>query len=104
MLSHIKKNDRVHVLTGKDKNKQGTVIEVLPKKGKVLIKDIALVTRHLKARKQGEVAEIKKQESYINISNVMLICTSCHKPARINAQFLENGKKVRICNRCKQIA
>ena len=51
MVARIKKNDTVIVLSGKDKDKKGTVIEVLPKKGKVLVKDIALVTRHVKAQK-----------------------------------------------------
>ena len=70
MVARIKKNDTVVVLSGKDKDKKGTVIEVLPKKGKVLVKDIALVTRHVKARKQGEVSGIKKEESYINASMI----------------------------------
>ena len=69
----IKKNDKVTVLTGKDKGKTGTVIEVLPKKGKVLVKGIAMVSRHAKAKKQGETSSIKKKESYINISNVMAV-------------------------------
>ena len=69
----IKKNDKVVVLTGRDKGKTGTVIEVLPKKGKVLVKGIAMVSRHAKARKQGETSSIKKKESYINVSNVMAV-------------------------------
>ena len=70
-MAHVKKNDVVFILTGKDKGKSGTVIEVLPKEGKVKVKGIALVTRHMKARRQGETSTIKKMESYINISNVM---------------------------------
>ena len=69
-MAHVKKNDVVFILTGKDKGKSGTVIEVLPKEGKVKVKGIALVTRHMKARRQGETSTIKKMESYINISNV----------------------------------
>ena len=61
MVARIKKNDTVVVLSGKDKDKNGTVIEVLPKKGKVLVKGIALKTRHVKARKQGDVPGIKKE-------------------------------------------
>ena len=70
MVARIKKNDTVVVLSGKDKDKKGSVIEVLPKKGKVLVKDVAIVTRHAKARKQGEVAGIRKEESYINASKL----------------------------------
>jgi len=103
MVARIKKNDTVVVLSGKDKDKTGTVIEVLPKKGKVLVKGIALVTRHVKARKQGEVSGIKKEEGYINDSIVMPVCISCKKASRINTKMMEDGKRVRVCNRCEEI-
>lgn len=102
-MSHIKKNDTVVVLSGRSKGEQGTVIEVVPEKGKVMVKGVALVTRHVKAKKQGDVSGIKKQESYLNISQVMPICPSCKKPARVNAKEQSNGKKARACNRCKEI-
>lgn len=72
----IKKNDTVFVLTGKDKGKQGVVIDILPKKGKVKVRGIAVITRHVKARRQGEVSAIKKEESYIDISNVKALAGS----------------------------
>lgn len=71
MKSKIKKGDLVHVLTGKDRGKKGVVIAILPKKGKVIVKDVALVTCHVKARKQGEISGIKREERFIHISNVM---------------------------------
>lgn len=76
---HIKKNDTVVILTGRDKGKQGTIIEVLPKKGKVKVRGIAIVTRHVKARRQGESPAIKKEESYIDISNVRSLSGSHEK-------------------------
>ncbi len=98
----IKKNDTVLVLTGRDKGKRGTVLEVVTDKGLVKVAGIAMVTKHYKARKQGEVSAIKKQEGYINASNVMLI-SSDKKPCRVNFKVLEDGKKVRVCNRTKEI-
>ncbi len=71
MKSRIKKGDQVYVLTGKDRGKKGIVIAILPKKDKVIVKDVALVTRHIKARKQGETSGIKREERFIHISNVM---------------------------------
>jgi|SRR5579862_6851051 len=103
MVAHVRKNDTVVVLSGRDKGEQGTVIEVLPKEGKVMVKGLAIVTRHVKPRKQGDVGGIKKQESYLNLSQVMLVCSSCKKPSRVNAKMLENGKKARVCNRCKEL-
>ena len=70
MKSCIKKGDSVFVLTGKDRGKKGVVIAILPKKGKVMVKDVAVVTRHVKAKKQGETSGIKREEQYIDISNV----------------------------------
>ena len=70
MKRRIKKGELVYILTGKDKGKKAAVIEILSKKGKVMVKGVALVTRHVKARKQGEVSGIKQQERYIDISNV----------------------------------
>jgi len=72
MKQHIKTGDLVYVLTGKDKGKKGAVMRVLPKKRKVMVKGVALVTRHQKARKQGEKSGIKKVERYIDMSNVMI--------------------------------
>lgn len=82
----IKKNDTVYILTGKDKGKQGTVIEILPKKGKVKVRGIAVVTRHVKARRQGEVSAIKKEESYIDISNVKALAGSQSKASRAKSE------------------
>ena len=103
MVSRVKKNDTILVLSGKDKAKQGEVIAILKKKSKVLIKGIALITHHVKARKAGEFSGIRKEESFINLSNVIPICTSCKKPCRVNSKLLDTGKRVRICNRCKEI-
>lgn len=103
MVARIKKNDTVVVLSGKDKGKKGTVIEVVPKKDKVMVKDVAVVTRHVKARKQGDVAGIKKEERYIKLSMVMPICSSCKTPCRVNTKVIEDNNRVRACNRCEEI-
>lgn len=72
-MAHVKKNDKVVILSGRDRGKTGSIIEVLPRKCKVMVKGINMVTRHVKARRQGEVAGIKKEEAYIHISNVKKI-------------------------------
>jgi len=102
-MARIKKNDTVLVIAGKDKGKKGTVAEVLPKKGKVLVQGVNVVIRHAKARKQGDVAGIRHEERPFDISNVLPVCGSCKKPSRIGQKVLEDGKKVRICARCKEI-
>lgn len=101
-MNRIKKNDTVLVLTGRDKGKKGTVLDVQSDKDLVKVAGIAIVTKHYKARKQGEVSSIKKQEGYIHASNVMLISTD-GKPCRVNFKVQEDGKKVRVCNRTKDV-
>ena len=73
MNQKVKKNSMVVVLTGKDKGKTGRVIAIFPKKNKVKVEGVAIVTKHAKARKPGEVSAIKKLESFIHISNVKSI-------------------------------
>lgn len=103
MLSSIKKNDQVQVIAGKDKGKQGSIIEVFPKKGKVRVKGVSIATKHVKPRRQGEAGGIVKSESLIDLSNVMLVCGACNKPTRVGTKIAEaSGKKIRMCRRCKQ--
>lgn len=100
-MMRIRKNDNVVVLTGKDKGKRGSVLVIDNKTGRVLVKGVAIVTRHVKPRRAGEIGGIKKQEAFIQMSNVMPLCSSCDKPCRINVKAAAGGEnKVRICNRC----
>ncbi|HVX01125.1 MAG TPA: 50S ribosomal protein L24 [Candidatus Babeliaceae bacterium] len=100
---NIKVNDRVVVLTGKDRGHQGLVLDILPKEGKILVKGIAIVTRHVKKRREGESSGVKRQESYIDISNVMPICHACNKPSRSKVIVSSEGVASRACNRCNNI-
>lgn len=103
MVARVRKNDTVVVISGKDKGVQGTLLEVLPKKNKALVKGASIVTRHVKARRQGEVAGIRKEEAYIDICKIMPICTSCKKPCRVQAKVSEGGVRTRSCHRCKEV-
>jgi len=102
-MMRIKQNDKVQILSGKDKGKVGNVIAILPKKGKVKVKDVAIVARHTKPKKAGEAAGIIRSESFINDSKVMPICKACNKPTRVGSKKLEDGKKSRSCKKCGEI-
>jgi large subunit ribosomal protein L24 len=103
MIGRIKKNDKVMVISGRDKGKTGSVIIVLPKKKKALVKGIAMVIKHEKPRKQGEAGGIKKKESYVWLSTLMPICSACGKPCRVCSKIVAEGKHVRVCSRCKEV-
>lgn len=97
---HTKVNDRVVVLTGKDKGKMGNVRKVDLKEGKVLVEGINLKT---KAQKPNPMAGIEgglnKIEGMIDSSNVMVVCPACEKATRIKYE-VRNDKKVRVCTKC----
>ena len=95
----IKKNDKVVVLSGKDKGKKGKVIAVLPKEGKVVVEKINMVSRHTKPRRQGDQGGIVKREAAIYASKVQVVCPKCDKPTRV-AYEIKDGKKVRVCKHC----
>ena len=97
----IKKNDKVVVLSGKDKGKQGKVLGTVPSEAKVVVEGINMVTCHIKPRKQGEEGGIVKREIPMYVSKVMLVCPKCGKPTR-HAVKVENGTKSRVCKKCGQ--
>ena len=96
----IKKNDTVVVLSGKDKGKQGKVLEVQPKAGKVIVENINIVSRHTKPRKQGEEGGILKKEAPIYACKVQRVCPKCNKATRPAHKLMADGKKVRVCKKC----
>ena len=95
----IKKDDLVVVLSGKDKGKQGKVLEVMPKSGKVVVEKVNVVSRHTKPRKQGEQGGIVKAEGAMYASKVMPICPKCGKAVRVG-HVEKDGKMVRVCKKC----
>ena len=99
MAMNIKKGDTVVVLSGKDKGKQGKVLEVMPKDGKVIVEKINMVSRHTKPRKQGEEGGIMKREAAIAACKVQVVCPKCSKGTRV-AHKIEGGKKTRVCKHC----
>ena len=96
---HIKTGDTVIVLSGDDKGVKGEVIAVAPAEGKVLVKGVNVIHKHVKPRKQGETGGIVDAEGAIYASKVALFCEKCNQGVRVKAQ-VEDGKKVRVCAKC----
>jgi len=99
----IRKNDTVLVIAGKDKGKTGKVRFAYPKDERILVEGINMIKRHTRAMRQVRQAGIIEREAPIPVSNVMLLCNKCNRPARIRFHFLEDGKKVRICRSCGEV-
>ena len=95
----IKKDDKVIVLSGKDKGKEGKVLKADPKNGKVIVEGVNVASKHQKPRKQGEQGGIVKRETPIRACKVALYCEKCEKGVRVGFK-VEDGKKTRICRKC----
>ena len=96
---NIKKDDKVVVLSGKDKGKEGKVLIADPKAGKVIVEGVSVAAKHQKPRKQGEEGGIIKMETPIYACKVMVVCPKCGKATRV-AHKIEDGKKSRVCKKC----
>ena len=94
---HVKKGDTVIVLAGKDRGKQGKVLEVSPKEKKVIVEKINMVTKHVKPRRQGETGGRVEAEAALYACKVQVVCPKCKMPTRIGHKILEDGTKVRVC-------
>jgi large subunit ribosomal protein L24 len=100
MAAKIRKGDRVRVLTGKDRGKEGTVARVLPAAGKVIVDGVNVARKHVRANPQkntpGGVIEV---DMPLDMSNVAVLSPKDGKPTRVGYRFDDEGKKVRICKR-----
>ena len=94
---HVKKDDTVYIVSGKDKGKQGKVLEVSPKEGKVIVEGINVVKKHVKPRAMGQQGGIVSAEAPLYACKVMLVCPKCGKKTRVGHKLLSDGTKQRVC-------
>jgi large subunit ribosomal protein L24 len=103
----IKKDDNVRVISGKDRGKEGRVVRVMPLEGRVMVDGVALAKKHSRTGaqrtrtgqqlQQGGIIDV---EMSVDISNVQLVCPSCHEPTRVGHRLNADGVKVRVCRKC----
>src|SRR6266478_4414345 len=98
----IHKKDKVVVLTGKSRGKQGEVVQVLRDTQRVLVSKINFVKRHSRPT-QTAPGGIREKEASIHLSNVMLVCKKCNRPMRPKSDVLSDGTKVRTCRKCGEM-
>jgi large subunit ribosomal protein L24 len=100
---HVRKGDRVRVISGKDRGFEGRVIMALPKAEKVLVEGANRIKKHTKITSNQRGAQsggIVTQEAPIHVSNVMVVCPGCNKPSRVGHRKDDAGRSHRVCKRC----
>ncbi|UCG20064.1 MAG: 50S ribosomal protein L24 [Deltaproteobacteria bacterium] len=100
---HIKKNDTVMVIAGKERGKTGKVLRILPKKDRAVVEKVNFIKRHMRPGAHSRQGGIVEKENPINISNLMVICGKCTDPTRVGRRVLEDGSRVRYCKKCDEI-
>ncbi len=99
---HVKKNDTVMVMVGKDKGKTGKVLRINQKKDRLIVEKVNVIKRHVRPSQKTK-GGIMERESLIAVSNVMIYCDKCSKPVKVGQKLLEDGKKVRYCKKCNEV-
>lgn len=98
----FKKGDLVKVTTGKDRGKEGKVLQLIKKKNRLLVEKVNMLKQHKKPDAKGKGGIIEKEGS-VHISNVMIVCSKCNKTVRYGIRVLDDDKKVRYCKKCNEI-
>ena len=99
---HVKTGDTVVIISGKERGKQGKVLAVSPKEGKVIVEGRNMVSKHVKPRRMGEQGGIVKAEGALYACKVQIVCPRCGKPTRVAHKIYEDGTKERICAKCRE--
>ena len=101
---HIKKNDTVYVLSGKDRGKTGKVLKVFLDKNRAVVEGLNYIQKHTRPNPQKNVkGGILPKESPIHISNLMVVCKRCNKHSRVGFNVMQDGRKVRVCKNCNEL-
>lgn len=100
----IKKGDNVQVITGKDKGKKGKVLRITRSQGRALVEGINIMKKHMRRTRQDQQQSgIVSLEATLSISNLMVICKNCNRPARVAFSITKDGSKNRVCQKCKEV-
>ena len=99
----FKKGDYVLVISGDDKGKKGKIVSIFPKKMQVIVESVNFLKKHTKPTQKVPQGGVIKQEGALNISNIKLICNKCNKPTTVKREKIKEGKRVRVCKKCKEI-
>jgi large subunit ribosomal protein L24 len=98
---HVRKNDTVEVLSGKDRGKRGRVLRVLPERERAIVERMNMLKRHTRPNPQRNIkGGLVEREASLHVSKLMIVCPECNKTTRVRHRVLSDGRKVRTCVGC----
>ncbi len=102
-MLHIKKDDVVSIISGKDKGKTGKVLRIFPKEGRALVESINIIKKSARKTQQNPQGGFVQREAPIHVSNIMLIDKKTNKPTRFGASRLKDGDKMRVSKKTGEV-
>ena len=102
-MRKIHKNDKVVVISGDDRGKEGVVLKVDPENGRAIVEGVNFLKKHSKPTQKVPQGGIVKQEGALHTSNIRLVCNKCNTPTAIRRERIKEGKRVRVCKKCGEI-
>lgn len=103
VATKIRKGDTVTVIAGRERGKTGKVLALHAGDGTVVVEKLNIIKRHTKPSQKTRQGGILEREAPLAISNVMVFCANCRKPVRLGIKLLDDGRRVRVCKKCKEI-
>ena len=102
-MKKVHKGDRVIVIAGDDRGKEGVVLKVVPEKNQAIVEGVNFVKRHQKPTQKMMQGGILEKESPVNMSNLVVICSKCNAGVKTKTITLSDGNKVRTCKKCGEM-
>ncbi len=103
LKTQLRKGDTVRITVGREKGKEGKILQVFRERQAVLVEGLNLIKKATKPNPKNQKGGIVEKEGFISISNVMMTCPKCDQPVRLATNVLHDGKKLRICRRCGDV-
>ena len=101
---HVRKNDQVEVLSGRDRGKRGKVLRVIPDRRRAIVERVNMIKRHTRPNPQQNIkGGVVEREGSLDLSNLMVVCPECDTKTRVRHKVLTDGRKVRTCASCEGV-
>ena len=101
---HVRKNDQVEILSGRDRGKRGKVLRMIPDQRRAIVERVNMLKRHTRPNPQKNIkGGVVEREGSLDLSNLMVVCPECDKKTRVRHKVLTDGRKVRTCTACEGV-